>query len=156
MVFEAPERFGYRLLFRTLEEHRQALEGPSWKYFLNYETQWMTRDDIVFSTYEGGKRLNALKGELGVIPPALAAAIDTRISQAMEMMRRIDAIVEKSAGASQEHALRKLGTRVREMEKSIVCDKRELEWPTRFFRMNLFKILRTILFPGRPNIMRAS
>lgn len=156
MVFEQPEQFGYRLLFRSLEEHCRALEGPSWKYFLNYETQWMTRDDIVFSTYEGGRRLNALKGELGVIPQALAAAIDARISQAMEMMRRIDAIVATTAGAEQEQALRKLGLHVREMEKSIVCDKRELEWPTHFFRMNFLKILRTILFPGRPNIMRAS
>ena len=42
------------------------------------------------------------------------------------------------------------------MEKSIVCDKRELEWPTRFLRMNFLKILRTILFPRRPNILRAS
>jgi len=156
MVFEHPEKFGYRLLFRTLEEHRQALEGPSWKYFLNYETQWMTRDDIVFSTYEGGRRLNALKGELGIIPPALAAAIDARITQAVEMMRRIDAIVATLAGAEQEQALRKLGTHIREIEKSIVCDKRELEWPTHFFRMNFLKILRTIFFPGRPNIMRAS
>jgi B12-binding domain/radical SAM domain protein len=156
MAFEQPARFGYRLLFRTLEEHRRALEGPSWKYFLNYETQWMTRDEIVSSTYEGGRRLNALKGELGIISPALAAAIDARISQAVEMMKRIDAIVDTMAGAEQEEALRKLGTRVREMEKGIVCDKRELEWPTNFFRMNIFKILRTILFPGTPNIQRAS
>jgi len=156
MVFEEPERFGYRLLFRTLEEHRQALEGPSWKYFLNYETQWMTRDDIVYSTYEGGRRLNALKGELGVIPPALAAAIDERIRGAVEMMQRIDAIVDTMEGKKREQALRRLGIHVREMEKAVVCDKRELEWPTRFFRMNFLKILRTILFPRRPNIMRAS
>jgi B12-binding domain/radical SAM domain protein len=156
MVFEHPEQFGYRLLFRTLEEHRQALEGPSWKYFLNYETQWMTRDDIVYSTYEGGRSLNALKGELGLIPPALAVSIDARISQAIEMMKRIDAIMDTVAGAKKEEALRKLGIHIREMEKAIVCDKRELEWPTNFFRMNFFKILRTILFPGSPNILRAS
>jgi len=156
MVFEEPERFGYRLLFRTLEEHRRALEGPSWKYFLNYETEWMTRDDIVFSTYEGGRRLNALKGELGVISPTLAASIDERIRGAEEMMKRIDAIVDTMEGEEREDALRRLGIHVREMEKSIVCDKTELEWPTRFLRMNFLKILRTILFPRRPNIMRAS
>jgi len=156
MVFEEPERFGYRLLFRTLEEHRRALEGPSWKYFLNYETEWMTRDDIVFSTYEGGRRLNALKGELGVISPALAASIDERIRGAEEMMKRIDAIVDTMEGEEREDALRRLGIHVREMEKSIVCDKTELEWPTRFLRMNFLKILRTILFPRRPNILRAS
>jgi B12-binding domain/radical SAM domain protein len=156
MVFEEPERFGYRLLFRTLEEHRRALEAPSWKYFLNYETEWMTRDDIVFSTYEGGRRLNALKGELGVISPALAAAIDERIRGAEEMMKRIDAIVDTMEGEEREDALRRLGLHVREMEKSIVCDKTELEWPTRFLRMNFLKILRTILFPRRPNIKRVS
>jgi B12-binding domain/radical SAM domain protein len=156
MVFEEPERFGYRLLFRSLEEHRRALEEPSWKYFLNYETEWMTRDDIVFSTYEGGRRLNALKGELGVIPPALAASIDERIRGAEEMMKRIDAIVDTMEGEEREDALRKLGIHIREMEKSIVCDKTELEWPTRFLRMNFLKILRTILFPRRPNILRAS
>jgi B12-binding domain/radical SAM domain protein len=156
MVFEEPEQFGYRLLFRSLEEHRQALEGPSWKYFLNYETQWMSRDDIVFSTYEGGRRLNALKGEMGIIPPALATAIDERIRQAVEMIKRIDVIVETMEGAEREEGLKKLGTHIREMEKSIVCDKRELEWPTHFFRMNFLKILRTILFPRRPNILRAS
>ncbi|MDO9123704.1 MAG: TIGR04190 family B12-binding domain/radical SAM domain protein, partial [Deltaproteobacteria bacterium] len=33
-VFEEPEKFGYRLLYRTVEEHRQALTTPSWKYIL--------------------------------------------------------------------------------------------------------------------------
>jgi B12-binding domain/radical SAM domain protein len=120
MVFEQPEQFGYHLLFRTLEEHCQALEGPSWKYFLNYETKWMSRDDICYSTYEGGRRLNALKGELGIISPALAAAIDVRISQAVEMMKRIDAIWDAITGGEQEAALRNLGIRVREMENAVV------------------------------------
>jgi len=60
MVFEEPENYGYRLLYKTVEEHRKALLAPSWKYILNYETQWMTRDEIVYSTYEAGKRLNRL------------------------------------------------------------------------------------------------
>lgn len=156
MAFEEPRRYGYRLLFRSLEEHRRALEGPSWKYFLNYETDWMSRDDIVYSTYEGGRRLNALKGELGVIPRQLAADIDARICHAMEVMEQIDAIVATKEGWEQEEALRRLGVQVREMEEAIVCDKGELEWPTHFIRMNLFKIIRTILFPSRPNIMQAS
>ena len=63
-VFENPERYGYRFFARTLEEHRQALVQPSWKYVLNYETEWMNRDQIVDSTYEAGLRLNRLKATL--------------------------------------------------------------------------------------------
>ena len=37
--FEDPERFGYRLFARTLEEHRQLLIQPTWERILNYETR---------------------------------------------------------------------------------------------------------------------
>jgi clorobiocin biosynthesis protein CloN6 len=46
-VFEEPELFGYRLFYRALREHRQAMLMPTWKLRLNYETEWLTRDDIV-------------------------------------------------------------------------------------------------------------
>ncbi len=41
--YEEPEVHGYKLFARTLEEHRRLLVAPSWKYVLNYETQWMDR-----------------------------------------------------------------------------------------------------------------
>ena len=77
MVFETPEKYGYRLLYRTVEEHRQALLAPSWKYILNYETEWMNRDEIVYSTYEAGKRLNRLKAEFGLIDPKTADSVES-------------------------------------------------------------------------------
>ena len=40
---------------------------PSWKFSLNYETKWMTRDDIVKATYDGALKLLAIKEEYGVI-----------------------------------------------------------------------------------------
>ena len=46
-AFENPEKEGYILFARTLEEHRTRLASPSWKYVLSYETKWMSRDDIV-------------------------------------------------------------------------------------------------------------
>ncbi len=62
-----------------MEEHRQALLSPSWKYILNYETEWMDRDAIVYSTYEAGKRLNRLKAEFGLIDRKTAESIEMRI-----------------------------------------------------------------------------
>ena len=56
-IFENPERFGYRLFYKTLREHREAMLMPSWKYMLNYETKWMTRDEIVKTTYDAALML---------------------------------------------------------------------------------------------------
>ena len=35
---------------------------------------------------------------------------------------------------------------------STVCGKKELEWPTRFYRMNFFRILKTLLIRRKPNV----
>jgi B12-binding domain/radical SAM domain protein len=154
-VFEEPEKYGYRLLYRTVEEHRQALLSPSWKYILNYETEWMDRDAIVYSTYEAGKRLNRLKAEFGLIDSKTAASIETRIEKAVQMMKEIDRIMAFPDPKEREEALRvdlKGSSSLHRYSMSTVCEKRELEWPTRFYRMNFFKILKTLLMRRKPNV----
>jgi B12-binding domain/radical SAM domain protein len=147
-VFEAPEKYGYRLFCRTVEEHRQALLAPSWKYILNYETEWMNQDEIVYSTYEAGKRLNRLKAEFGLIDPKTAESVRVRLEGAVGMMKEIDRMMTIPNPVEREAALESLsGGRLalRRYSMSTICEKKELEWPTRFIRMNFFKILRTLL-----------
>jgi B12-binding domain/radical SAM domain protein len=154
-AFEAPERYGYRLLCRTLEEHRQALMAPSWKYILNYETEWMTRDEIVSSTYEAGKRLNRLKAELGLIDRKTAESVEKRIEGAIQVMKEIDRIMALPDPKERESALDSNvngSLSLRTYSMSTVCEKKELEWPTRFIRMNFFKIIKTLLTRRKPNV----
>ena len=91
--YEQSEKHGYKILFRKLEEYRRALESPSWKYTLNYETEWMTRNEIVENTYEGILRLVRLKAKYGVIPDDLAEVGIRRIEEARTMMHRIDEVL---------------------------------------------------------------
>lgn len=150
-VFEEPEKYGYRLLFRTIEQHRLALMAPSWKYILNYETKWMSRDEIVSSTYEAGKRLNRLKAEFGLIDQETANSVEERIDRALKVLDEIDRIMTKSDEKLKEKALRMIKSGMLSLETysmSTVCEKRELQWPTRFIKMNFFKILKTIISRG--------
>jgi B12-binding domain/radical SAM domain protein len=93
--FEQPQRYGYRILFRKLEEHRQALVAPSWKYSLNYETEWMTRQQIVDAAYEAILRLNRLKAKYGIISLEMADVGEQRIKRAWEMANRIDGLLSR-------------------------------------------------------------
>lgn len=137
-AFEDPERCGYRLRCRTLEEHRQALLAPSWKYVLNYETAWMNRDEIVAATYEAGRRMNRLKAQYGVIESAAAAATEERINRAVALSAQIDRIM--SLGDSERKArLQALKPEVDTANLSTVCDKRELELPVQGARLNLLQ-----------------
>ena len=123
--FEQPERYGYRILFRTLEEHRQALVAPSWKYSLNYETRWMTRQQIVDTAYEAILRLNRLKAKYGIISFEMARAGEERIQAARRMARIIDDMLAQ--GNIDE--IPSLKTRIDEINTFPVVERRQLELP---------------------------
>jgi hypothetical protein len=136
-VFENPERYGYRFFARTLEEHRQALVQPSWKYVLNYETQWMSRDQIVDSTYEAGLRLNRLKAEFGLVDPDQAARTEARILKARQLIAQVDDIVSIRDPERRAKLLRAIKPQVDDANLSTVCDKAELNVPLTGIKLNL-------------------
>jgi B12-binding domain/radical SAM domain protein len=147
-AFMEPERMGYKLLCHTLEEHRQALLQPSWKYTLNYETEWMTRDDIVDATYEAALGLNEVKREFGVVDSEEADRVEARIRRAVAVMKRVDAVVALADSVERERRLAELKAEVDGASISTVCDKRELEWGLgrnvlRFRPLNILRIALT-------------
>jgi B12-binding domain/radical SAM domain protein len=139
-AFDEPEKHGYRLFARTLEEHRQALLAPSWKYVLNYETQWLDRNGIVAATYEAGRRMNQIKAQYGLIDAKLAENTDRRIGTAVALMEKIDQIMLIPNAAQRKAQLLAVKDEVDQSNLSTVCDKRELELPmSGFGQVNLFK-----------------
>jgi len=145
-AFEEPEKHGYKLHARTLEQHRQLLLQPSWKYVLNYETEWMNRHEIAASTYEAGRQLNLMKGEYGVLKPDQVACTDERIRYAIELMSEIDEVVEKEKDPIvREARLLALKSKVDGANLSTVCDKRELEIPVHGPRINILQAAGIVL-----------
>jgi B12-binding domain/radical SAM domain protein len=138
-VFEDPERYGYRFFARTLEEHRQALIQPSWKYVLNYETKWMTRDQIVDSTYEAGLRLNRMKAHYGLLDPAMAQRTEARIVKARRLIAQVDDIMSIEDVSRQAKLLRAIKPQVDSANLSTVCDKTELNVPLTGIKINLLR-----------------
>ena len=123
--FEEPETCGYRLFAHTLEEHRQLLVQPSWKKILNYETRWMSRDDLVAVTYDAAEALNALKLRYGRIDPVRGERVARRIAKARELEARLS--ISDAVKLNPElHKI--LKGEIHEFSVSTVCDKQELFW----------------------------
>lgn len=124
--FENPDEHGYRLFARTLEEHRRRLVAPSWKYVLNYETQWMSRDQLVDVTYKAGKRLNRIKAEYGLVSVEQAEATEHRIDWATRLIAEIDHLVAHAGPDEFQREMSRLRPEIEQANMSTVCDKREL------------------------------
>ncbi len=147
-AFETPGEYGYRLFFRSLEDHRKALLSPSWKYTLNYETEWMSRDEIVASTYDAALELNRLKMEYGLIGSEIANRIEKRIESEKLAMDEIDGICSSLEGEDRERRLEEILKRFDCVGPSTICDKDEMKWPLRLLRFNPLRIMLGALTGG--------
>lgn len=148
-AFEDPQKYGYRLFFRTLEEHRRALLAPSWKYTLNYETEWMSRDELVLSTYEAALELNRLKARYGLLRGETAERIERRIETEQQIMHQIDNICLTEDGRTQEKSIERLMRSFDAVGPSTICDEDEMKWPTKFLRFNPLRVIQGALIGGR-------
>jgi hypothetical protein len=119
----------------------------------------MTRDEIVYSTYEAGRRLNRLKARFGLVDAKTAEAVEKRIDGAVAVMKEIDRAMALPDPEGRKRAVEAIlmgPDSLYTHSIATVCGKKELEWPTHFLRINLFRIIRTVLGRRRPNVLTPS
>jgi hypothetical protein len=104
---------------------------------LNYETEWMDRDQIVDSTYEAGLRLNRLKAKYGLVDPVQAERTEARILKARRLSAQVDDIMSIQDAGRRAKLLRAIKPQVDSANLSTVCDKTELNVPLTGIKLNL-------------------
>ncbi len=143
-IFEDPERYGYRFFSRTLKQHRMAMLMPSWKFTLNYETKWMTRDEIVKATYDGALQLLEYKERYGIIGSRSASRIRSHLERAIQLSRKIQDPENLDDGLREE--IFSLNT------LDIVCDKHELDWPIKGWKLKVPAIVKLLFIEAVANM----
>ena len=126
-AFEDPA-FGYRVRYRTLEEHRQALTQLSWKNMLSFETEAMSREEIALASYQVAGELNELKYKNGLIDVGTYTAVSHSLTAAEAVLAEIDRAaglpVDKRAAA-----LAMIRTQIQTANGAALCGVDELKWP---------------------------
>jgi B12-binding domain/radical SAM domain protein len=130
-AYENPEEFGYKVRFRTLEEHRVALTAPSWKEMLNYETDAMTRAEIVAATYEAMRRLVYLKREWDLIDEETCRSSVETIDASERAIHGVDRALAMPAGPERAAAIREAERRASHPAVASLFQKKYLVWPLR-------------------------
>ena len=129
-AFEEPEKWGYKLRARTLEDHRKLLDSPSWKHVLSYETNWMTRDDVAEISYDAANILAEAEHNAGRIDDADLAGRRERTEFARELMHKVDRIMEIPDEKERNARLWETKDEGTRMMNSTVCNKKDLDWET--------------------------
>jgi clorobiocin biosynthesis protein CloN6 len=131
-LFDHAESKGYRVLHRSLEDHRGALINLNWKNRLNYETEWMTRDQLVDVSYEAVRRLTLIKRDLKAMPSSFANPIVSLIDDTRALLADIDAFESMPAGPERAARERVIRARVlaynREQLRQVRSQQRPLDF----------------------------
>lgn len=127
-VFEEPEKWGYRLRARTLEDHRKLLDNPSWKHVLSYETEWMSRDDVAEISYDAAVELARCEHDARRIDDIVYKDRVERTEFARELMHKVDGIMEIADPEERNARLWETKDEGTRMMNSTVCNKKDLDW----------------------------
>jgi B12-binding domain/radical SAM domain protein len=142
IAYEQSEKMGYTILLETLEDYRKALLSPSWKYALNYETKWMTRDEIVDCAYQAGLRMNELKLKCGLIDEQQFKRTEERIKLAIDLTAAVDTILELSDETVQQERLMQLKPEFDTLFNSVINEKVQLDWPAEKRSLRILPLLK--------------
>ena len=146
IAYENPEKYGYEILYHSFEEHRKALLNPSWKYFLNYQTIWMNRDQIVDVTYQAGKKLNTLKLKYGLIDKEIYNKVESKINLAQRLVKEIDDIYLIQNEAKRVEKIQELNLNIHKDSMDTICEENEIKWPIFKSGFKFLSIAKAVLF----------
>lgn len=135
-AFENPVRYGYKKFCHTLEDFRQAMLEPSWKNMLSYETNAMTRKEIVKATYDSALKLNQFKWDHHIIDRQVYEEVKQKIEKSVEFLNRIDAIACLPE-EQQQKELAGIKEEVEFINRHSICGKNELKWEVKKLFANL-------------------
>lgn len=82
MAFDSPEKHGYKLISKSLEDYIKAMSSPSWHQWLSYETEEMDRAAIADLVMDSIERSIEVWEKHGVY---------SRLEAAKERLRYVDA-----------------------------------------------------------------
>ena len=88
--FEEPEKYGYKVFFKSVEEHSEAMKNPSIIKRLNYETEWLSREEIVLLSYEAIIDLFLIKKEIGMLSNSIVDPMVKNLRTALKMIKVVD------------------------------------------------------------------
>ncbi|MDM5327359.1 hypothetical protein [Neobacillus sp. CF12] len=103
------------------------MKQPSWKNMLSYETNSMTREEIVKATYDSALKLNEFKYKNHIIVKDVHDEVRLKIEKSVEFLSRLDALELLPADEKQKE-LSIIKNEVDQINRHSICGENELKW----------------------------
>ncbi len=130
--FEEPDRWGYVIHHRSVEDHRQALVTLNWVKRANFETRWLDRRQLLDQSYASVLELTRLKHHYGAIPERFFREVSRQIDATRSLLAAVDDYEQLAPGPAQAEALPRLRAQVRSYNDEQLRKVRSQQRPVDF------------------------
>jgi clorobiocin/coumermycin A biosynthesis protein CloN6/CouN6 len=111
-IFEDPDAYGYKVFYRTCEEHRRGMERASIVNRMNYETQWLPRAELVETGYVAIRQLMQAKARVGMLPPSAVGRFSEKVDDALRFVKVVTEIDDIRDPIARARALESIGDEI--------------------------------------------
>lgn len=118
--FEYPEKHGFKVFHRTVEQHRRGMESASIINRINYETRWLSRRELVEVGFEAVKRLMSAKAATGMLPGAVAEAYNAKVDDALRFIPEVHEADCIESPVERRRALESLGDDIQKRNDAVL------------------------------------
>lgn len=114
-----PEQHGYRLFYRTADEHRRGMERASLINRINYETRWLSRSALVRVGFRAVRALMEAKAATGLLPRTWVNQYNAQIDDALAFIPVVHEADSLRDPAERAHALASIGDEIEHRNQAI-------------------------------------
>lgn len=118
--FEQPEKHGYRVFHRTASEHSRGMQRASIVNRINYETQWLSRADLVRVGFTAVRRLMEHKAEERRLPASWVRSYNSNVDDAIEFIGVVHEADSLTDPQERRSALEELGDDIRRRNDAVL------------------------------------
>lgn len=90
IVADYPDKHGFKLFGNSLSDSENLFSAYYWKYRMNYETQWLTREDIFQLSLDAVLEITRTKNDLGLATDSMLKKVEFEVNTSRELAKTID------------------------------------------------------------------
>jgi B12-binding domain/radical SAM domain protein len=107
-AYDQPSKYGYKLLFKDLEETIKGFSQPSWHQWLNYETVLLSREAITGLNFQSMAFAIEERAEYGFYDQAQAESARLKLKADIMAANEVDRLMKLPDPGEREKGLREL------------------------------------------------
>ncbi|MBU2511545.1 radical SAM protein [bacterium] len=116
-AFDAPEKFGFKLLYKNFEEYHQALSQPSWHQWINYETRERDKDAILEMIFQSTEFTIDQREKYGFFGPQEAHYERCKVEADRVIVKELENIMKLENQKEKEFRIVSIRKNLDELEK---------------------------------------